>query len=69
VNEKWDDCLVVWYEWKWEESERKESNKFIKWHKRPCIIKILKWIYIRIAQLLYTSYLVIKKLHIHTKSG
>jgi hypothetical protein len=24
VNRKWDDFKVVWYEWKWKESERKE---------------------------------------------
>jgi len=24
----WEDCLVVWYKWKWEENEKKERHIF-----------------------------------------
>jgi hypothetical protein len=35
VRGKWDNCLVVWYEWKWMESKRKERYIFGKWLKYP----------------------------------
>lgn len=33
VRGKWNDFLVVCYEWKWKENERKEIYTNIKWLK------------------------------------
>jgi hypothetical protein len=35
VSRKWDDCLVVWNEWKWKENEKKERYICSKWHNYP----------------------------------
>jgi hypothetical protein len=43
VSRKWDDCLVVWFEWKWIESERKERFVNLKWQNYPQIKIEYNW--------------------------
>jgi len=43
VSRKWMKSmiiLIVWYEWKWEENERKDTCAFRKWHIYPWIKKL-----------------------------
>jgi hypothetical protein len=54
MGRKWDDCLVVWYKWKWKESERKERCTFIKWQKYP-YIKIRDYLYVHNYYYLYNT--------------